>query len=77
MSRGKAFHGEGLWSFGNEFARDVVIFVVDNSSLSHTYNHKNNFFLPGEGPVNGNNASTGAVEKKLVLKDKILPKSTL
>ena len=29
-----AFDGVGLWNFGNEFAKNVVIFGVDNSSLS-------------------------------------------
>ena len=27
--------GAGLWRFGNGFARNVVIFGVDNSSSSH------------------------------------------
>ena len=29
---GIAFGGAGSWSFGNEFARNVVIFGVNNSS---------------------------------------------
>ena len=33
------------WSFDNDFARNVVIFVVDNSSLSHSGNQKNNFLI--------------------------------
>ena len=33
-----AFHREYLWSFGNEFARNVVIFGVDNNSSSHSIN---------------------------------------
>ena len=32
------FFGEDSWSFGYEFARNVVIFGVDNSSSSHTDN---------------------------------------
>ena len=32
----EAFHGLCLWSFGNEFARDVIIFGVNNSLSSHT-----------------------------------------
>ena len=36
--RGVAFVGEGSWCFGNDFAGNVVIFCVDNSSSSHT-NH--------------------------------------
>ena len=31
------------WSFGNDFARNVIIFGVDNSSSSHIDNCKNNF----------------------------------
>ena len=30
-----AFYGEGSWRFGNDFARNVVIFGVDNSSSSN------------------------------------------
>ena len=33
-----AFDGKGSWSFNYEFARDVVVFRVDNSSPSHTDN---------------------------------------
>ena len=35
-----AFVGEGSWIFDNDLARNVAIFVVDNSSSSHTYNNK-------------------------------------
>ena len=38
-----AFEEAGSWSFGNEFARNVGIFGVDNSSSSHTGNLKNDF----------------------------------
>ena len=31
-----------MWSFGNGFARNVLIFGVDNTSLFHTYNEKKN-----------------------------------
>ena len=46
--RGIAFDGEGSWSFGKEFARNVIIFGVDNSSSSHTDNQKKNFLVLGE-----------------------------
>ena len=36
--QGTAFDGEGSWSFDNGYARNVVIFDVDNSSSSHTDN---------------------------------------
>ena len=40
---GMAFHGEGPWSFGNDFAGNVVLFSVDNSSSSYTDNWKITF----------------------------------
>ena len=35
---GKSFDGKGSWSFNDDFARNVKIFGVDNSSSSHTDN---------------------------------------
>ena len=32
--------GKGEWSFGNDYARNVVIFGVDNSSSCQTDNQK-------------------------------------
>ena len=32
---GIAFDGEGVWSFGNGFSRNVVMFGVNNSSSSY------------------------------------------
>ena len=46
--QGITFDGEGLWSFGNDFARNVVIFDVDNSSSTYTNNQINNFVVLGE-----------------------------
>ena len=63
--QGIVFDGEGSWSFGNVFARIVVIFGVDNSSSSHTDNRKNNFLALGEGPTQSINDSTGSPEKKI------------
>ena len=40
---GITFDSGGLWSFGNDFAGNVIIFGVDNSSSSHSDNRKNNF----------------------------------
>ena len=48
---GIAFGGLGSWSFGNNFARNVVIFGVNNSSSSHTGNHKNNVLMLNEWPT--------------------------
>ena len=61
--RGIAFDGEGSWSFGIDFAQNVVIVSVDNSSSSQTANRKNNFLVLGEGPTQGINYSTGAAER--------------
>ena len=33
---GIAFDGKSKWSFGNGFARNVIIFGIDNSSSSQT-----------------------------------------
>ena len=41
---GIAFHGAGSWNFDNDFATNVTIFGVENSSSSHTDDYKNNFF---------------------------------
>ena len=56
-----AFDGKGKWNFGNDFARNVVIFGVDNSSTSYADNHKNNFLVLSEEVTNGR---FGAPEKK-------------
>ena len=36
--------GENMWSFGNNFAGNVVIFGLDNTSSSHTDNKKITFW---------------------------------
>ena len=59
-----ALDGKGIWSFGNEYARNVVIFVVSNSSSSYTDNQKNSFLELGEGGTFGINRRFGAPEKK-------------
>ena len=60
---GIGFDGAGSWRFGNSFARNVVIFDVDNSQSSHTDNYKNNFLVLGEGPTDDNNGTVGVAEK--------------
>ena len=47
-----------------EFARNVIIFGVDDSSSSHADNHINNFLVLGEGPTFGINGSFGSPVKK-------------
>ena len=56
-----------MWSFANDFARNVVIFGVDNSSSSNTDNQNYNFLVLGNWPTEGINDTVRAVEKKLVL----------
>ena len=47
-----------MWSFGNDFARNVVICGVDNNSWSsHIDNCKYNVFVSGEGPTDDNDGS--------------------
>ena len=57
-----ALDGADSPSFANDFARNVGIFCVDNSSSSHTENCKNNFLVSEEGLTNNMNCSDSAVE---------------
>ena len=54
-----AFDGAGSWNFGNDFARTVVIFGVDNSSSSHAVIDygKRNFLVLRDIPTNYINGS--------------------
>ena len=61
---GITFDSAGSWSFGNDFARNVIIFGVDNSSSSYSCNRKNIFKILGESPTYGINGSFGSPEKK-------------
>ena len=58
------FHSAGSWNFDNDFARNVIIFGVDNGSSNHSDNRKNNFSILNEGPAYGINTSFGSLEKK-------------
>ena len=51
-------------SCDNEFARNVIIFGVNNSSSSHSVNRKNSFLILGEGLTYGINGSLGSPQKK-------------
>ena len=55
--------GEDSWSFGDDFARNLVIFVIDNSSSFEIDNQKNNFLVLDEEQTDGINDITGAAEK--------------
>ena len=60
-----AFDGKGQLRFGNGYARNVVIFGVDNSSSSHANNCKNNFLILRKGDTFGINVGFAATEKKV------------
>ena len=61
---GLAFDGASWWNFGNDFANNVAIRGVHNSSSSHADNHKNNILVWGEGATYGINGGFGSPEKK-------------
>ena len=56
--------GEDSWSFGNGFAKNIVIFGVNNSLSSHTDKKKNNFLVLSEEPTHSINGSTVQHKKK-------------
>ena len=59
------FNGTDSYNFGNNaFARNVVLFRLDNSSSSHTNNRNNNPLVLGEGPAFGIVGSFGSPDKK-------------
>ena len=50
--------------FDNDLERNVVIFGIVNSLLSHTDKQKNNSLVLGEGPTDSINDSTDVAKKK-------------
>ena len=58
-----AFDGGGSWNFVNDFARNVVIFVLISSS-SHVDNRKANFLALGKGQTYDINGGFTVAEKK-------------
>ena len=58
------FCEKGLWSFGNDFARNIILFSVDNISSSHSDNGQINFLVLVEGPTSDINGSFSSPEKK-------------
>ena len=59
----KAFDGKRSWSFNHDFAGNVIIFGVDNSSSSYAYNLKKDFLILGQEGTIGINSSFGAPNK--------------
>ena len=64
---GIASDGLGSWSFGDDFARNVMIFGVDSSLPSHSNNCKNNFLVLCEGPTDHINIALVQQRKSLIL----------
>ena len=62
---GKTIDSAGSWSVDNDFARNVIISGVGNSSSSHTDNCKNYFLILDESSTYGINGSFGLSEKKV------------
>ena len=61
---GIKFNSPGPWTFGNDFARNVMIFGVDISSTAHFPKCKNNFVSVRSNSNYGINGGFGLPEKK-------------
>ena len=61
------FDSAGCWSFDNNITRNVIIFCVNNSSLSHSNNCKDHFSILGEGLVSISMEALVHEKKRLVL----------
>ena len=59
-----SFDGKVERRCGNDYARNVIIFGIDNSSSSHADNLKNSFLILAEGDTFGINGSFGAPAKQ-------------
>ena len=58
-----AFNGKCSWSFSDGFARNVIIFGVDNNSSSYSDNLKHDVSVLGKEDTFVINGSLGALEK--------------
>ena len=58
------FNEASSWNYGNDFARNVIIFSVSNSSSSHTDNRKDDFLVLVEGSTDDINGSVGIANKR-------------
>ena len=67
IGHGIAFDGKGTWSFGNNYARNVIMFGVDNIPSSHADNCKNNLLVLCEGGTFGIMEALVHQRKSLVL----------
>ena len=59
------FDGLASWSFVNNFAKNVLIFGVDNSSSCYTDTRKNDFSLLDESLTDDFNGRIGVAEKNV------------
>ena len=64
---GITFDSTVSWGFDNDFARNFIIFHVDNNSNPHSGNWKNNFSILGEGSAYGFNGRFGSPKFCLIL----------
>ena len=62
------FDSAGSLKFNKDFVRNVITFNVDKNSSSYDDNHKNNFFVLGDGPTYGINGIFGLAEKRFAIK---------
>ena len=62
-SYGIAFDEKREWSFANDFARNVIMFSIDNSSSFHTDNHQKKFLILRGSDTFSINGNFGAPEK--------------
>ena len=58
------FDGLGSWSFSNDFARNIVLFNVDDSSSCRADNGKINFLVLGKGPTDNITHNVGTAGEK-------------
>ena len=59
-----AFAAEGEWRFNNDYARNVINFIVYKNSSFHADNLKNNLLLLGERDNFGFIGSSGPADNK-------------
>ena len=59
------FNSTVSWSSGNDTARKVIIFGVDNNSSSHVDSCKNNFLILSLDQIFRINGSFGSPENKI------------
>ena len=50
---GIGFHRGSVYSFGNGFGRNVIIFGADMNLSIKIYNRKNDILIRGKGPTQG------------------------